>query len=81
MLGARGYHRGFGDGDACVRCKNLALFLFPCINGQREDEVDADVELCEVIIEIWLADLCVCCHDVCDEFMQTNAIEPINWIV
>jgi hypothetical protein len=76
-----GDHGGVRDGDAGVVCKYLAFFLFPGVHGQWQDQVDAGVELREVIIQVGLAYLGIHRQDVCGKRTQINTVEAFDWII
>ncbi len=67
MLGTCGDHGFVGDGDSGIGCKDLIFLLFPHLNGEGEAQVDARMEVSQVVIQIRLADLGVGVEDVHDE--------------
>ncbi len=81
MLGPGGYHQFVGDWDSCVNGEDLALFLFARVDGQWEAGVDADVELCHVVVQVGLADLSVCGQDVLNQRAEVHAVESFCRII
>ncbi len=53
---AGSYHRGFGNGNAGVLGKLLAVLLFAHVNGKWEGRLNAGVELGHVVVNIRLGD-------------------------
>ncbi len=76
MLGTCSDHGLVGDGDSRICCKDLAFFLFPCVDGKGEARVDAEMEVGHVVIQIRLADLDVGGEDVYDERAEIMVLRP-----
>jgi hypothetical protein len=66
VLGTCGDHGFIGDGDSGIGGKDLALLLFPCVDGKGEARVNAGMEVGHFVIQIRLADLGVGVEDVHD---------------
>jgi hypothetical protein len=83
MFGAYGDHSLIGDGYSGVGSKDLALLLFPCIEGKGEVQIDAGagMETGHVVIQIRLADLRVGGEDVHDKGAEIDGIETFGGIV
>ncbi len=64
MLGSSRHHHFLGDGHACVLCKGLALLLLAREDGKWKVGINFLVEIGDVVVEIRLADLCICSADV-----------------
>jgi hypothetical protein len=67
MLGACCHHHFVGDGHTCILCKNLALLLLAHVDGECKVRINSLVEICDIVVEIRLADLRVCSADAGDE--------------
>jgi hypothetical protein len=81
VLASRRHHRFVGDWDAGVGGKDLTFLLFACVDGQGETGVNARVKFRQVVIQIGLADLGICCQDVLDKRAEVDAIETFGWVV
>ncbi len=81
MFGACGDHGLIGDGDFNISCKDLALFLFPCVDGKGEAQVVAGMEVSHVVIQIMLADLGIGGEDVYDKGVEIDGVETFGRVV
>ena len=52
-------HSGFGDGKICICRKVLSLILFAAVDGQRQAWIDGFIGMCNVVVDIGLADITV----------------------
>ncbi len=75
------YHSFVGDRDTGTGGKDLAFLLFSHVDGQGETRVDAPVEFGQVVIQIGLDDLGICCQDVLDERAEVGAVKTFGWVV
>ncbi len=80
MLGTCGDHGFVGDGDSGIGCKDLEVFLFPCVDGKVEARVDTGMEVGHVVIKIRLADLGVGVEDVHEEGAEINGIKTFGGV-
>jgi hypothetical protein len=69
MLDSSHHHHFLEDGHACALCKGLALLLLAHLDGKWKVGIDSLVEIGGVVVEIRLADLCVCSTDVGDKLL------------
>jgi hypothetical protein len=78
VLGISGDFVFVGDGDSGISGEDLTFFLFPCVNGKGEAQVDAGMEVGHVIIQIRLEDLGIGVEDVHDKGMEIDGIETFG---
>ncbi len=66
--------------DSSAGGKDLAFFLFACVDGQGEAGVDACVEVGHVVIQVRLADLGVCGENMLDKRAEVDTVEAFHWV-
>ncbi len=81
MFGTGGDHGFDGDGDSSSGGEDLTFFLFPCVDGKGEAQVDAGMEVGHVVIQIRLADLGIGVEDVHEEGAEINGVETFSGVV
>jgi hypothetical protein len=67
MLGSGCCHHFLGDGCACILCKGLELLLLARVDSKWKVRINSLVEISNLVIEIKLAELCVCNGDMGDK--------------
>ncbi len=81
MFGTCGDHGFVGDGDSGIGGKDLAFFLFPCVDSKGGAQIDARMEVGHVVIQIRLADLGIGVEDVHDEGAEIDGVETFGGVV
>ncbi len=81
MLDTCGDHGIVRDGDSGIGGEDLTLLLLSCVDGEREAQVDAGMEVRHVVIQIRLADLGLGVEDVHDKGVEIDGIETFGGVI
>ena len=78
MFGSCGDHGGLINGKIFIRSKVLSLLLFMAVEGQRQAWIDGFIGMCNVVVDIGLADITVSVYNF---ILKVTDVDFVHYFV